>query len=585
MRFLLYGLCICASVGAAASAQLQWKTRPPGTASISGRVVDALSGVALGGAKVSLHEINPPVGFTWVNTSTTADAAGGFAFADLPNGTFTLYAEHDGYLTGGYGDRRPSETQQWLKLDAGQRLENAVIGLWHHPTITGHVKDEKNRPLIDVTVEAWRCTTGTGPPRCSDIRPSFRTGADGSYRLTRLLPGEYMIVLRPWRYTLAARSPETRAVLIPRTYSVDLPRGFWKPEPDVNGRALTWDMTFAPDARDSTQAAIYRIGPGDLLNLDLVARTVVGARVTGRVTRPSGGPVGNASTVTLRPIVSPETATVATTWIQSDHTFTFLEVPPGRYIAEVTLNDTWGSHGLTRLLGAVTRRPIEVRPDGLDGLEMAIDEGSSGRGRVVFLGNGPRPQVDFALVSVDHPSRWPSPMDGIVNGERTTFQFTGVEADRYRFNVSTARIAGWGTESMTLNGRDLGLELVEPSGSDIGEFVVTMTDRPATLDGVVSRAGSAVPDATVVAFPVESRAWPQAHRYMARYVSTRATGGRFRFSALLPGDYFVVAVDEREMENWPAEPMLRGLSQLATRTRVASGTAQTLSLELRERRR
>jgi hypothetical protein len=51
--------------------------------------------------------------------------------------------------------------------------------------------------------------------------------------------------------------------------------------------------------------------------------------------------------------------------------------------------------------------------------------------------------------------------------------------------------------------------------------------------------------------------------------STRAWKGRFTFDHLPPGEYYVTAMDEAKMEDWPSVSLLDRLRAGATRIRAA----------------
>jgi len=58
---------------------------PSGTATLSGRVLDEISGAGIGGGKITLTDSN---GLTYITTTNPVD--GTFSFANLPAGTYTL---------------------------------------------------------------------------------------------------------------------------------------------------------------------------------------------------------------------------------------------------------------------------------------------------------------------------------------------------------------------------------------------------------------------------------------------------------------------------------------------------------------
>src|SRR3954470_14330231 len=126
-RFISFWIVATVST-AAAGAQV---VRPPrdgadarpasvGTAAISGQVVDAQSGKAVAHARVRLNwngagVQRPPI---------TTDASGRFAFSNLPEGLFSLFAERATYLFARYPAGGPTvrATSRPMSLADGQTL-------------------------------------------------------------------------------------------------------------------------------------------------------------------------------------------------------------------------------------------------------------------------------------------------------------------------------------------------------------------------------------------------------------------------------------------------------------------------------
>jgi protocatechuate 3,4-dioxygenase beta subunit len=137
---------------------------------------------------------------------------------------------------------------------------------------------------------------------------------------------------------------------------------------------------------------------------------------------------------------------------------------------------------------------------------------------------------------------------------------------------------------MTLGRPDLATRPVAIDREDVSGVEVTMTDRPSPLDGrIVDAAGNAVRDATVVVFPVDRASWPTAHDHLAGFARTRSLDGTYRFRHLVPGDYFIAAVDERRMGNWPRARFLEAIAKPASPVRIAPGQSRALQLTLQTR--
>jgi hypothetical protein len=129
---------------------------------------------------------------------------------------------------------------------------------------------------------------------------------------------------------------------------------------------------------------------------------------------------------------------------------------------------------------------------------------------------------------------------------------------------------GWTLKSVTTNGQNAVDRAFELTAAGITDMVVTITDRITTVTGIARDGnGTAVPAATVAAFPTDRSLW-RIPGMASRRVQTAAPGrdGRYTFRGLPAGDYFVVAVD------WPSADFSDGnvLSKI-----MASGTRVTLN--------
>ena len=158
----------------------------------------------------------------------------------------------------------------------------------------------------------------------------------------------------------------------------------------------------------------------------------------------------------------------------------------------------------------------------------------------------------------------------------------GVLPGSYELHASDNAItASWWLESVTVGGHDAtGLPLVVgPDG--VNDLMVVMTDRPSSIRGTVNTATSQpVADATVVLFPVDRTAWPNARIRSLRFQTSRALRGVYDFANVPVGDYFIAALDETTLDPWPSAAFLRRTAASATRVTVKHGSAQTVWLTI-----
>ena len=94
---------------------LQAQDKPPEKCSLSGTVVNAITGEALGKVDLALE---PTAARSRVSAVTVTDAEGHFAMVDLEPGSYHLTGRRNGYLDTAYGARRPEGDGAVLRLEA-----------------------------------------------------------------------------------------------------------------------------------------------------------------------------------------------------------------------------------------------------------------------------------------------------------------------------------------------------------------------------------------------------------------------------------------------------------------------------------
>ena len=145
-------------------------------------------------------------------------------------------------------------------------------------------------------------------------------------------------------------------------------------------------------------------------------------------------------------------------------------------------------------------------------------------------------------------------------------------------------MGGWFVQSVTLGGRDI-TDRVFDLQTDTTSLVVTFTDRPSKVSGTVTdERGAASPTAVVLAFPVDPKRWSgfgMSPRILKSALATRT--GVYTFDHLPPGDYYVIAIDPAEADDWKDPKTLEALASEAKRLTVTAtaATPQTLDLTLK----
>jgi len=135
-------------------------------------------------------------------------ADGRFVFHDLAPGTYQLTATQTGYtstLAVNAGANAglvgivaaaiaPPSQPTIVPLKEGEFATNVNLRLWKNAVISGTVLDDAGEPAIGLTVQVARRVMGGGRARFIP-GASVRTDDRGAYRLTGLVPSDYLVVV------------------------------------------------------------------------------------------------------------------------------------------------------------------------------------------------------------------------------------------------------------------------------------------------------------------------------------------------------------------------------------------------------
>jgi len=158
-----------------------------GQGSVTGRVVDALTGAPLPGAKVALYSnLSPPTGW-----QATSDSDGKFLLPDIPAGdTYRLTATKRTYLP---GNKPQYRGQAPLEIGASG-LTGITLPLIPQSVLAGTVIDASGQLAEGVHLNARRIPFSETVKKRLDTETIAITDDLGRFRLAGLKPGDYHIV-------------------------------------------------------------------------------------------------------------------------------------------------------------------------------------------------------------------------------------------------------------------------------------------------------------------------------------------------------------------------------------------------------
>lgn len=181
-------------MGLAASAFCQQKNPPAAPTSgvwkISGKVVDAATGVPLPRAEVTISLRAKPL------QTVVTGADGRFSFEKLEVGRYDLHARHPGYIWESFEEHGLYSAAVNAGPDAPKDL---VFRLHRDASISGKVTDEQNEPVDRADISLVQAGVFNGR-RFNFERGHARTNSEGVYTLVHLPPGKYFLIVtaEPW---------------------------------------------------------------------------------------------------------------------------------------------------------------------------------------------------------------------------------------------------------------------------------------------------------------------------------------------------------------------------------------------------
>jgi hypothetical protein len=541
------------------------------TAAIQGRVVDGQTGNLLARARVRLH------GPGGLQRTSQTDESGNFAFTALPAGLYSLTADKARYLPGRYpesGRTLRSNARLFFPLLDGQVL-NGGMSLFRGDAISGRVVDSHGEPVEFANVQVMRL------PRSGSGRPTSRGGGAtndlGEFRVSRLEPGNYLLLVQP-RRDVQEDGPAAQSV--PTFY------------PGVSMREQALPITLERGASMTG------------LELTLVDGTM--SRVTGALFD-SNGRAAISGFVNVRAIVDglAEAFDSATAPVKSDGTFE-LRLAPGKYQIEGRAMRPGTVGPLQPGDEQVGMAQITVTGQALSDVTIWLGGGAKVTGRVVFEGSTATPPMPSNpgrfRVSFSSPEGPGCRMGRSNLGPNWTFSVDGLLGTcvaRVDNSLGSLTVRGVILNDVDLMDRPVTFE----SGQQLRNVEVIVTNKRTDLTfQVADDRGQPTREYVALVFPVDKGHWIQRSRYVRAFVPAplppdqavdatelSAAGGAFAappaatidsITDLPPGDYYAVAFDDLESEAVHDPALLDSLTRVATRITLTDKAATEVSLRL-----
>jgi 5-hydroxyisourate hydrolase-like protein (transthyretin family) len=478
-----------------------------------------------------------------------------------------------------------------LTLDSGKSIRDLSIRMTPASTISGWIRNDRGRPVVDVPVQLLKATYNATGQRVTQVVGLARTDDRGLYRLYWVTPGHY--------YLNAGSEP-----------SASGPRGGVTVRAPVttNDPDETYGLTFYPGVPDISAARLIEVGSDVQVSADLVVTPRSLYKVSGRVIdTTTGKPAASAllSLVYRNLNGSSDTFARGSTYNAATGDFELKNVPPGSYDVQATImqptfistlasasqsagvtytvttgNSTLPSGNFISGASGRGRAPITVTNADLHDVVVNVTPGLSIKGRLTVDGQPQatdlgslrlqiRPSVGGVLIN-DGPL--PTPSTVASDG---SFHIDGVTPGEYRFSMILFPVSYYikevrfgGTEAL-----DTPIN-ISPGATETLEIV--LSPRVAQVDGTVTDdKGQPVQGVQAVLVPDAHR-----DRYELFRAVTTDPNGRFTIPGVPPGDYKLFAWESIEAYGYFDPELLKRDEPKGQRIKIQDSDKTTVTVKM-----
>lgn len=248
-------------------------------------------------------------------------------------------------------------------------------------------------------------------------------------------------------------------------------------------------------------------------------------------------------------------------------------MPPGQYLLTAR-------HSAAPQPSSWAQADVSVTGTDITDLTLQLAPGVTVSGRFVFEGQrevGVAARVPLGLRPTGAAGASVAASIPLTGPERP-FSVLGVVPGSYRI---TATLAPWTLKSAMLNGKDVADTpfVVAPGASS--DIVVTFTDAPAEISGVLYDAAKRPSsDLYGVLFPTDRALWFPGSRRLKAPVRP-STAGRYVFTGLPAGEYYLAALTEPAPGEWSTPKFLDAIMSSALKVVVGEGEKKVQDIALR----
>jgi Carboxypeptidase regulatory-like domain len=519
------------------------------------------------------------------------DDKGRFTF-QVEEGLYLVEVHGNGYVPQMYGGRFAEDQGTPVSVTAGQPSRDVNITLTPAATISGRIRDESDRPLVNVPVQLLHYSYDYKGDRAYQPGSAVQTNDRGEYRMYWVTPGRY--------YVLAGRpTTGSNPMLEIMTLAIGGTGAAGNRVPGVKGYA------FYPGVVDISNARAVDLQPGtDLQAIDVtLAEKPRTYSIRGKLMDSRTGRAPPQANV----FVSPQTPGLQESGIASrlvmqtrnyDSATGRIEIrdlAPGVYSVLAIVPD---------LLAASRRGPpnqssgvltVNVSDADVEDIVLPVSPAGSIEGRLRVEGRLPASmrieELRIALLPTGANSAAQQTMQtqlaassGFYDSEAAqtradgTFRMSNIPLGDYRLEVILGPARRIGNEGFIKEARFEGADVLNSplhlSGSGALDIVIAMGG--GKLEGSVTDVRShPASGAQVVLVPDRSRYRPDLYQ-----TTMTDKNGRFSLSAITPGDYKVFAWELIEEFAWFDPDVLARFESRSRTVHVTETSSETVDVKV-----
>ena len=552
-------------------------------------------------------------------TFTTDD--GRFVVDWLPPGIYQVYVTKPAYMSMYYGATRPARGPGTnVVVDGKKPVTDLKVTLTRGGVVTGTVFDIEGQPAANVRVQMMTVQMVDGERVLSNVSFSGSSVTDdrGMYRVYGVRPGTYVMMANPptstsgevrqlsdqeMRAAIAEAATGIKAAALPLDRPIAPGPAGALPAPPAAGRAVGYSPVFYPGSVNEQDAGTFVVTAGqETGNINIPISLVPAARLEGAVIGADGQPMTATPQVTLQRVSSFSTANLSVRTFEGGR-FQALGVAPGVYVLSVRYNQP-----TTRPAGTAppsgpspvfwAREEIFVNGADLQNISLQLRPPITITGTVVFEG-GARPKD--AQVRLDQFLR-----PGVMQMSTTSrvdadggFRFANVIPGRYRLGASVttpvpptstpaatgaaaAQASSWAVKAAVIDGKDAweGYANITTDRVTLDATATLSMNLPEITGRLTSQSGVPVTDMAVVLFATDPRYWTGGAPRRVRSLTRVTPEGKFRFTGLLPGEYYLAVLMDLDAADMQDPLFLEQLVPAGLKVTLAEGDNKVQDIKL-----